>query len=268
LAQAPVIENLANDASLKESGVSISPQAAPPVAAGNHQITGVLDAASFQALISPGSIASVFGSFTETTVTSNSIPLSSSLNGVSVTFNGIPGTLFGVFDGTVDQLNVQVPWNVDVSGGKIQVEVHWEHASGAAWSDPFEVDAALASPGIYMFPPGTAQAFVTNIKQSEDDDVIAGAWLGRSGRGAGGGDWERGHDLVQRAGAGQFASRGRGYPTAWIGPSHVECGARICWGCGGASSRRGSAPDQRRPQPDRYHHSHRRHARRCSADRD
>jgi uncharacterized protein (TIGR03437 family) len=65
---------------------------------------------------------------------------------------------------------------VDVSGGKIQVQVHWEHASGAALSDPFEVDAALASPGIYIFPPGTAQAFVTNIKQSEDDDVIAGSW--------------------------------------------------------------------------------------------
>ena len=42
---------------------------------GDHQITGVLDAAGFQALISPGSIVSVFGNFVETTATASSIPL-------------------------------------------------------------------------------------------------------------------------------------------------------------------------------------------------
>ena len=145
-----------------------------------HEITGVLDAAGGQALISPGSIVSVFGNFVETTATASSIPLGIDLNGFSVTFNDIPGALFGVFDGAFDQSNVQVPWNVDVSGGKVQVKVHWKDDTSEVWSDPFEVDAALASPGIYMFPPGTTQAIVTNFKQA-GDDVIAGSWAQPSG---------------------------------------------------------------------------------------
>ena len=143
---------------------------------GDHQITGVLDAAGFQALISPGSIVSVFGNFVETTVTASSIPLSETLNGFSVTFNDIPGALFGVFDGAFDQSNVQAPWNVDVSSGKVEVKIHWKDDSGEVWSNPFEVDAALASPGIFMFPPGTTRGVVTNFKGGEEDDVIAGSW--------------------------------------------------------------------------------------------
>ena len=143
---------------------------------GDHQVTGVLDAASFQGLISPGSIVSVFGNFVETTATAGSIPLTMNLNGFSVTFNDIPGALFGVFAGGFDQSNVQVPWNVDVSSGKLEVKVHWEDASGQVWSPPFEVDAGLASPGIFMFPPGTTQAIVSNFTFGEEDDVIPGSW--------------------------------------------------------------------------------------------
>ena len=161
--------------------VFTSPQVNLPVAVGEHQITGVLDAAGFQALISPGSIVSVFGNFAETTATASSIPLSENLNGFSVTFNDIPGALFGVFDGPFDQSNVQVPWNVDVNSGKVEVKVHWKDDTSEVWSDPFEVDAALASPGIYMFPPGTTQAIVTNFKLSEEDDVIANSWAQPAG---------------------------------------------------------------------------------------
>ena len=160
--------------------VFTSPRVNLPVAVGEHQITGVLDAAGFQALISPGSIVSVFGNFVETTATASSIPLGTDLGGFSVTFNDMPGSLFGVFDGPFDQSNVQVPWNVDVSSGKVEVKVHWKDASGEVWSDPFEVDAALASPGIYMFPPGTTQAIVTNFRQA-GDDVIEGSWAQPSG---------------------------------------------------------------------------------------
>jgi len=141
-----------------------------------HEITGVLDAAGFQALISPGSIVSVFGNFVDATAEASSIPIGPDLNGFSVTFNDIPGAVFGVFDGAFDQANVQVPWNVDVSSGKVEVKVHWNDESGEVWSNPFEADAAKASPGIYMFPPGTKQAIVTNFKVSPDDGVIAGSW--------------------------------------------------------------------------------------------
>ncbi len=147
----------------------------------SHEITGVLDAAAFEALISPGSIVSVFGNFTEETNVAGSIPLPFDLMGFSVTFDGKPGALFGVFaGGAFDQANVQVPWDVDVNDGKVEVRVHWKDATSEVWSEPFEVDGAQASPGIYMFPPGTAQAIVTNFKQA-GDDVIAGSWAQPSG---------------------------------------------------------------------------------------
>ena len=148
-----------------------------------HEVTGVFDAAGFQPLISPGSIVAIGGLFTEETAQSDAVPLRLDLNGFSVTFNDIPGALFGVFDGAFDQANLQAPWNLDVSSGKVQVKVHWdeEGEDNDFWSAPFEVDAALASPGIYMFPPGTTQAIVTNFKLSDEDDVIAGSWAQASG---------------------------------------------------------------------------------------
>ena len=142
----------------------------------SHQVTGVCDAANCRALISPGSIVSVFGLLALLTETASSIPLPENLDGFSVTFNGIPGALFGVFDGDFDQSNVQVPRSVDVSSGKVEVRVHWKDEGGEVWSDAFEVDAALASPGIYLYPPGTTQAIVSNFKLSAEDDVIAGSW--------------------------------------------------------------------------------------------
>lgn len=150
----------------------------------DHLITGVCDAAGCQELISPGSIASLFGVFAEQTATAQSVPLPFNLTGFSVTFNGLPGALFGVFFrddfGTLsDQANVQVPWDLDVSSGKVEVRVHWQGTEGEedVWSDPFEVNAAQASPGIFML--GT-QAIVTNAS-SGNDDVIPGSWAQPAG---------------------------------------------------------------------------------------
>ncbi len=163
-----------------QSEVFSSPRVKLPVAVGEHKITGVLEAAGSQPLISPGSIVSVFGNFVETTARANSIPLGENLNGLSVTFNDIPGAVFGAFDGSFDQSNVQVPWGLDTTNGKVEVKVHWKDAVSEFRSDPFEVEAALASPAIYMFPPGTTQAIVTNFKQ-EGDGVIPGSWAQPAG---------------------------------------------------------------------------------------
>ena len=153
---------------------------APDSVPSHHTITGVLDGAEFGALISPGSIVSVFGSFAEATSTAISVPLRTNVNGFSVTFDGKPGALFGVFGEDAGlgfhQANVQVPWDVDVSDGKIEVKVHWEDESGQVWSEPFEVDAGLASPGIFQFPIGSGQGIVTNFKLSDDDEVVAGSF--------------------------------------------------------------------------------------------
>ncbi len=152
-----------------------TPDPGPEPEQEEHEITGVFDAAGGEASISPGSIVSVFGNFAEQTTLAGAIPLPFDLGGFSVTFDGKPAALFGVFDGTFDQANVQVPWDVDVSDGKMEVKVHWEDETGEVWSEPFEVDGKEGSPGIYLFPAGTAQAIVTNFKLS-GDDVIEGSW--------------------------------------------------------------------------------------------
>ncbi len=142
-----------------------------------HDITGVCDAAGCQELISPGSIVSVYGLFAVQTVTADSLPLNFDLDGFSVTFNGLPGSLFGVFfredfGALSDQANVQVPWELDVSSGEVEVRVHWEGDAGTISSEPFVVSAAPASPGIFMV--GT-RAIVTNFGSGQDD-VIPGSW--------------------------------------------------------------------------------------------
>ena len=145
-----------------------------------QEITGVLDAAGFEASISPGAIVSVFGNFAEEEDVADSIPLPFDLGGFSVTFDEKPAALFGVFAGAFDQANVQVPWDVDVSDDQVEVKVHWRDATSEVWSEPFEVAAAQASPGIYMFPPGTTQAIVTNF-HIPGDDVIEGSWAQAAG---------------------------------------------------------------------------------------
>ena len=141
-------------------------------AAGTHEVTGVFDAAGFQTLISPGSIVAIGGEFTDqTTPMPDTVPLSTNLNGFSVTFNGLPGALFQIFEGDdfglpFDQGNVQVPWDVDISSGSVDVSVHWQDETGTVWSEPFTVNAAPASPGIFTFDFGPGRAIVQNLDLS------------------------------------------------------------------------------------------------------
>jgi uncharacterized protein (TIGR03437 family) len=153
----------------------IGSAAAPDI----HQITGVVDAAGFRGLIAPGSIVAVFGGFAESTRTSASLPLATTLEGLSVTFNGIEAALFGVFGNDsglgFNQANVQVPWNLDVSDGTVAVRVHWQVAGAEVGSEPFEAAAAPAAPGIFTFEFGAGPAIVQNLRV-EKGDVIANSF--------------------------------------------------------------------------------------------
>ena len=165
-----------DDAAIYTGGLVIQGAGGPPPV--THEVSGVFDAAGFQGLISPGSIVAVGGLFTDQTATAATIPLPFDLNGFSVTFDGVEGALFGVFDGVFDQANVQMPWDVDVSDGSVDVRVRWTDASGTIESQPFAVPAALASPGIFEFPVG--QAIVTNFSLP-GDDVIQDSWAQPAG---------------------------------------------------------------------------------------
>jgi len=153
-------------------GVDLSKGAEFPT----REIVGVVDAAAGLPLISPIGLASVFGDFARATTVSMSIPLNLDYNGFSIKFDGKPAALLGSFDLPLDQANVQVPVDLDVSDGMVEVEIELEEDSGKGGvSSTFEVPAALASPGIFEFPAGSQQAIVTNFSLG-NDDVITGTW--------------------------------------------------------------------------------------------
>ena len=151
----------------EETGDNIYTTNATVGPAPTHEVGGVFNAASFLPMISPGGIAAVGGSFAETSAESTTVPLSLDLGGFSVTFDGQPGALFVVAGDDqglgFNQANVQVPHTVDVTDGKISVQVHWEDESGTISSAPFEADAAPASPGIFSFEFGPGRGIVQNL---------------------------------------------------------------------------------------------------------
>jgi len=106
---------------------------------------GVLNAANGISPVTPGSLVSIYGtSLAGTPAQADTIPLSSSLNQVSVTMNGIPAPMLYVSQG---QVNVQVPWNVLSSGtsGTASVQVT---ANGQV-SVPQNAPIGPFSPGIF-----------------------------------------------------------------------------------------------------------------------
>ena len=123
---------------------------AMPVAAQAPVISegGVGDAATGSKTVVPGSLISIFGSnLAASTATADSIPLSTSLASVSVTFNNVPAPLHFV---APSQINAQLPWNTLPSGtlsGTANVVVT---RSGVA-SAPQTVTVGEFSPGIYRF---------------------------------------------------------------------------------------------------------------------
>ncbi len=127
--------------------------AQPAVASG-----GVLNGASFTKgqAVAPGSLVSIFGTnLAATTASASSVPLSTSLGGVSVTFNNIPAPLYFVSHSAAngDQINAQVPYEL-LGSPSAQVVVTNGTASG-----PQTVSLASAAPGIFQLGGGQAVAY-------------------------------------------------------------------------------------------------------------
>jgi uncharacterized protein (TIGR03437 family) len=141
--------------------LAVSASAQTPVIAGG----GVLNAASFARgqAVSAGSLVSIFGSeLAAGLAQADSVPLSTSLTNVSVTFNGVPAPLLFVSSG---QINAQVPWNVlgdGVSTGAVDVVVTRAGArSGAA-----TVNIGPSNPGLFSIQPGAGYAIAINADGS------------------------------------------------------------------------------------------------------
>lgn len=128
---------------------------------------GVVNAASFTRgqAVAPGSLISIFGSnLASDLAVAGSVPLSSSLLDVSVTFNGIPAPLLFVSREPA-QINAQVPWETlggGVGGGTATVVVRRGNLS----SQPREIQIAPASPGIFTTQFGVGPAIAINADGS------------------------------------------------------------------------------------------------------
>jgi uncharacterized protein (TIGR03437 family) len=129
---------------------------APVVAAG-----GVVNGASFGLApntgVAPGSLVSVFGSNLATSMAAaDSIPLSTTLGNVSVTIGGFSAHLSFVchlcVSGTGDQLNIQVPWEVQGNTASLVV------TSGSSSSPPANIQVVSFNPGIFTVNSGTGSA--------------------------------------------------------------------------------------------------------------
>jgi uncharacterized protein (TIGR03437 family) len=116
---------------------------APVIAAG-----GVGNAASFAAKLSPGALASVFGTGFGTTTVQPDEPLPTSVSGVSVNINGKGAPIYYA---SPTQINFQVPWSTPATGS---VSVVVSVAGGN--SNTITVPVSAAAPGLFYLPGGAA----------------------------------------------------------------------------------------------------------------
>jgi uncharacterized protein (TIGR03437 family) len=116
---------------------------------------GILNAASFGPVVAPGSLLSIFGTSLATgLVQASTVPLSTSLGGVTVEFvqgaNSYPSPLLFVYQGDSTQnipaqINSQLPWEIDPNGPAVTVTV----TTGGTTSAPAAVPVGTLGPGIF-----------------------------------------------------------------------------------------------------------------------
>jgi uncharacterized protein (TIGR03437 family) len=130
------------------AGATICSAQVPTVVEG-----GVLNGASFAKgqAVSPGGLVSIFGTgLVSKLATADTIPLSSSLGGVTVTFADLPpAPLLAVIPGVAgqsdDQINAQLPWEIGTGTGTVNVTV----TTAQGTSMPVAVNFAPSMPGIF-----------------------------------------------------------------------------------------------------------------------
>jgi len=131
--------------------------AKPAIVSGN---IAVVSAASFLPGVSPGGLITIFGhdlSDVSGVVVANTDPLPYVLANVSVDINGVPAPIFSVaYNGSEDQISVQVPYRTETGPGAALVEVFdFDQSVGSA-----QVDSYTEDPGIFMYQGSYAVALV------------------------------------------------------------------------------------------------------------
>jgi len=106
--------------------------------------SGLVNAASFKSQVSPGALATIFGSNFVGTGLSGvaSLPLPASLGGVSVSVNGKPGPVLYV---NTDQINFQIPWETAPGPATLTV------SSNGMKTSTVNVTVEAAAPGLFFY---------------------------------------------------------------------------------------------------------------------
>jgi uncharacterized protein (TIGR03437 family) len=122
-----------------------SAQTPPPVVSAGG-VANTAGSSTGQA-IAPGSLVSIFGTnLASSMAASGTVPLSTTLSGVSVMINNVAAPMQSVSGG---QINIQVPWSVapsDSKSGPAQVVITRDDG---ALSAPTSVTVAASAPAIY-----------------------------------------------------------------------------------------------------------------------
>lgn len=110
---------------------------------------GVVNGASFAKgqPVAPGSLVSIFGTnLASTTASAASVPLSTTLGGVNVTFNNVPAPLIFVSHSAAngDQINAQLPFEL-AGSSTAQVVV----SNNGVASPPQTIQLGAVEPGIF-----------------------------------------------------------------------------------------------------------------------
>jgi len=109
---------------------------------------GVVNAASYASGISPGALASIFGTnFLASTASATGLPLSSSLSGVQVS---VGGQLAPILYVNPTQVNFQVPWETQAGTATISLN------RNGVLSNTVTVPVLTAGPGLFLESSGAA----------------------------------------------------------------------------------------------------------------
>lgn len=146
-------------------GAAVCSAQTPVVADG-----GVLNGASFAKgqPVSPGGLVSIFGTgLVSKLALADTIPLSNSLAGVTVTFGDLPpspllAAVPGVPGQSDDQINAQLPWEIGSGTGVVNVTVKTPNGTSAGVA----VNFAPSMPGIFTAAAG-GQLYAIAVNSSD-----------------------------------------------------------------------------------------------------
>jgi uncharacterized protein (TIGR03437 family) len=128
---------------------------------------GIVNGASFAGgqPVAPGSLVAIFGSNLGSTLAiADSVPLGTSMQNVSVTFNGTPARMYSIVPN--DHLNVQVPWTIPAGSADVVVK------NNGTSSAPATVQVASIAPGIFSYADAAANV-LRAIAYNNSDGTFA-----------------------------------------------------------------------------------------------